>query len=178
MNESQPWDKPKIKEMLKEYKKLRAIRNKIPSGEITKMKKGAVYVRYADDWVLAITGTQTEAEEIKERIANYLEVQRKMKLDDEKTKITRASDGYKFLGFEIRLNTSKPKLIRVLLKDKNGKYSRPLRRTTLRLITVEPDSKKILERLKNKKFCDQKGKPVGKAAWTVYNEFQIVQKFA
>lgn len=30
-----------------------------------------------------------------------------MKLDEDKTKITRASKGYRFLGFEIRLNKKK-----------------------------------------------------------------------
>lgn len=140
--------------------------------------KGAVYVRYPNDWVLALTCNQEKAEKIKSDISSYLEVHRKMQLDDEKTKITRLSKGCKFLGFETRMNITKPKLKRVLMKDVNGKYSRPLRRTTSRLITVEPGSESILQRLKNNKFCDKLGYPKGKAAWTVYDEFEIVQKFA
>lgn len=43
------------------------------------------------------------------------------------------------------------------MKDINGKYSRPLRRTRFRLITVEPDSDKIFKRLEAQKFCDKLG---------------------
>jgi hypothetical protein len=101
-----------------------------------------------------------------------------MQLDEKKTKITHASEGYKFLGFEIRLNIKKPKLTRVLQKDKNGNFTRTLKRTTSRQLTIEPDSDRILKRLKLLKFCNEKYKPRGKLAWTVYNDFQIVQKYS
>jgi hypothetical protein len=43
-----------------------------------------------------------------------------MQLDEEKTKITRTSEGYKFLRFEIRSGTqSNIRKKRVLLKHKN-----------------------------------------------------------
>lgn len=178
LKKDDPKNRTAIKSAKEKFKKARAIRNSFPSTDITNQIKGAVYVRYADDWVLALTCNQKKAEKIKSDISSYLEVHRKMQLDDEKTKITRLSKGYKFLGFETRMNITKPKLKRVLIKDVNGKYSRPLRRTTSRLITVEPDSERILQRLKNNKFCDKLGYPKGKAAWTVYDEFEIVQKFA
>lgn len=179
LKKNDPENREEIKAVYKEFKAVRAHRNTIPSGKIEKLEKKAVYVRYADDWVLAITGTKKEAQQIKERITDYLRIHRKMELDEEKTKITHASDGYKFLGFEIRLRTSKPKLARVLMKNKRtNKYTRPLRRTTSRKITIEPDNDKIFKRLVAQGFCTKDGEPRGKAAWTVYDEFQIVQKFS
>jgi group II intron reverse transcriptase/maturase len=178
IKEKEPTNLEAKRNSLKNFKKIRAIRNKTPFGDLTRLKKKAVYVRYADDWILALTCNKMEAELIKEKISEFLKNHRKMSLDEEKTKITHASKGYKFLGFEIRLNIQKPKLKRVLLKDKNGNYSRPLKRTTSRKITVEPDSKRILNRMKLLKFCNSEYEPRGKAAWTVYNEFQIVEKYA
>lgn len=101
-----------------------------------------------------------------------------MQLDEEKTKITHAADGYKFLGFEVRLNIKNPKLKRVLQKNQKGQYVRVLKRTTSRQLIIEPDSNKILQRLKLLKFCNNKYEPRAKPSWIVYNEFQIVQKYA
>jgi len=149
-----------------------------PYNEISKLEKGAVFVRYADDWVLALTCSNREASEIKEKIKKYLKDYLKMELDDKKTSVTSASNGYKFLGFEILMKNTKPKIMMVLQKDKTGKYVRLAKRTTSRLITVEPDSDRILKRLRLLKVCNQAGFPKGNPSWTVYEEFQIVQKYA
>lgn len=115
---------------------------------------------------------------MKENISNFLKTQRNMDLDSEKTKITYASEGYSFLGFRIRLDTRESKLMRVLQKDKNGRYSRPLKRTTSRIVTVEPDKDRIMKRLKNLKVCRRKDAfPIGRAIWRIYDEFQIVFKY-
>jgi len=84
-----------------------------------------------------------------------------MDLDVEKTKITQVSKGYKFIGFENRLNIKPPRLKRVLQKSKSGVYSRPLKRTTSHQITIEPDTERIFKRLKLLKFCDITGKAKG-----------------
>lgn len=168
-----------IKTTIKEIRKMIALRNKTPWADVNKLPKGAVYTRYADDWVLALTCNWEQAEQIKEKISEYLKTEKKMELDEEKTKITRASKGYTFLGFEIRSGTQKNiKQKRVLLKHKNGKFTRTLRRTTSRVITVEPDKKRILNRLKILQFCDRNYKPKAKAAWIVYDDFQIVEKYS
>jgi hypothetical protein len=121
------------------------------------------------------------AKKIKTKIFQFLEIHLKMQLDEDKTAITPTSKGYKFLGFEIRRNVGKPKLARVLQKVRSkGKtiHIRPLRRTTSLQITIEPDSDRILKRLTLLKMCDKKYFSKGKTSWTIYNEFQIVQKYA
>ena len=161
----------------KKFKKLRSIRNQTTHSNFLKTKKNIVYVRYADDWVLALTSTKKEAKTIKEKIAEFLLTHRKLYLNDKKTKITFISEGYKFLGFEIRMRTKNHRFKRVLNKDLHGKYSRALKRTTSRQLTIEPDKKRLLKKLKMLKFCNAKYEPIGKASWLVYNEFQIVQKY-
>jgi hypothetical protein len=173
--------KEKIREAKKKFKKTRALKFRTPYNEIEGLKKGAVYTRYADDWILALTCNKAEAEQIKEKISKFLNEYRKMELDQEKTKITHLAKGVKFLGFEIRLSIEKPKLRRVLIKNKKGNYLRPLKRTTSRQITIEPDSERIHKRLIAQRFCKKTMKtlrPTHKAEWIVYDEFEIVQKYA
>lgn len=60
------------------------------------------YVRYADDWLLGFSGTRSEAEIIKDRIAAFLSQKLKLELSPTKTLITHArSHSARFLGYEI-----------------------------------------------------------------------------
>jgi len=60
------------------------------------------YVRYADDFLLGFVGPKNEAEEIRQRLGDFLEQKLKLTLSTEKTLITHAYDGKaRFLGYEI-----------------------------------------------------------------------------
>lgn len=60
------------------------------------------YIRYADDFLLGFAGPKDEAEEIKNRIGDFLRDQLKLEMSPEKTLITHASTSFaKFLGYEI-----------------------------------------------------------------------------
>ena len=63
-------------------------------------------VRYADDFTI-ICRSESEARDIKERIATFLEDSIGLELSEEKTKITHISEGFNFLGFNIRKYISK-----------------------------------------------------------------------
>lgn len=60
------------------------------------------YVRYADDFLFGFTGPRHEAEEIKERIGEFLRNILRLELSDTKTLITHAADtAARFLGYEV-----------------------------------------------------------------------------
>jgi group II intron reverse transcriptase/maturase len=60
------------------------------------------YVRYADDILLGFVGPKDEAEEIKRRLAQFLQDDLKLELSETKTLITHArTDAARFLGYEI-----------------------------------------------------------------------------
>lgn len=62
------------------------------------------YVRYADDHLLGFTGPKAEAEEIKQRLANFLLDDLGLELSQDKTLITHARTGRaRFLGYEINV---------------------------------------------------------------------------
>jgi hypothetical protein len=60
------------------------------------------YTRYADDVLLGFAGPKAEAEEIKGRLAQFLQDELKLELSKEKTLITHArTEAARFLGYEI-----------------------------------------------------------------------------
>ena len=71
------------------------------------------YARYADDHLLGFTGPKAEAEEIKQRLAQFLHDDLKLELSQEKTLITHARTGAaRFLGYEITVQHSNRKTTR------------------------------------------------------------------
>jgi len=74
-------------------------------------KKGGYYiqnpiVRYADDFVI-VCKSKAEAESFKDKIEKFLREKIGLELSNEKTKITHISNGFDFLGFNIRKYTEK-----------------------------------------------------------------------
>jgi hypothetical protein len=64
------------------------------------------YTRYADDVLLGFAGPKAEAEEIKQRLTQFLRDDLHLELSDEKTLITHARTGAAtFLGYEITTQT-------------------------------------------------------------------------
>jgi group II intron reverse transcriptase/maturase len=60
------------------------------------------YCRYADDTLLGFAGPKAEAEQIKQRLAQFLRDQLRLELSQEKTLVTHArSQRARFLGYEI-----------------------------------------------------------------------------
>jgi group II intron reverse transcriptase/maturase len=60
-------------------------------------------VRYADDFVVLVTGTEEQARDEKEALARYLREELNLTLSDEKTRVTALTDGFDFLGHRVRL---------------------------------------------------------------------------
>ncbi|MET8183482.1 reverse transcriptase domain-containing protein [Streptomyces sp. NPDC005336] len=75
------------------------------------------YIRYADDHLLGFTGPKAEAEQIKQRLAQFLRDELKLKLSQDKTLITHArTRAARFLGYEITTQHNDTK--------KTGRYRR------------------------------------------------------
>ncbi|MFC9429613.1 reverse transcriptase domain-containing protein [Streptomyces sp. NPDC056987] len=75
------------------------------------------YIRYADDHLLGFTGPKAEAEQIKQRLAQFLREELRLELSPEKTLITHArTRAARFLGYEITTQHNDTK--------KTGRYRR------------------------------------------------------
>jgi len=60
--------------------------------------KRMMYLRYADDFVILISGSSDDALMIKNRVKDILSQKCGLELNKEKTIITATKDGFKFLG--------------------------------------------------------------------------------
>lgn len=152
-------------------------RFKIPSYNINSLPKSAVYSRYADDWVLLITATSKEANDLKIQIQNEIQLNLKMELDLKKTKITRINEGFRFLGYNIKMNTKEQNKIAYSTQVIRNKPKRFKRRTTSRKITIIPDKRRLLKNLKLKGFTNNNGFPIGIRGWSIFDEYEIVMKY-
>jgi len=59
-------------------------------------------IRYADDFVVLVTGTYEDARKEKDALAQYLKGTAKLDLSTEKTYITAVEKGFEFLGHRVR----------------------------------------------------------------------------
>lgn len=73
-----------------------------------------IYVRYADDFLVGVSGTRAQADLVKERLTIFLRSVLKLTLREEKTKITIGVKGVVFLGFKVYTST------RRVVEDRNG----------------------------------------------------------
>jgi group II intron reverse transcriptase/maturase len=82
------------------------------------------YCRYADDTLLGFAGPKAEAEEIKQRLAEFLREDLKLELSPEKTLITHArSQRARFLGYEISVASRAHRTRRPSATDKRNRRS-------------------------------------------------------
>jgi hypothetical protein len=69
-------------------------------------------VRYADDFVILVSGRKEEAEAERDALAVFLKNELRMDLSIEKTLVTKVEDGFDFLGYHVRqtraLRTGRP----------------------------------------------------------------------
>jgi group II intron reverse transcriptase/maturase len=122
-------------------RELRKQRRPLPSGDPRDPGYRRLrYARYADDQLLGFTGPKAEAEQIKQRLAEFLRDDLKLELSDEKTLITNArSQAARFLGYEITAHHDHSKgargrrwtdgfiklnVPRSVIKAKNAQYMR------------------------------------------------------
>lgn len=77
------------KEMLQQIRKAKVELRKLPSRYATNKK--FVYVRYADDFIIGISGTRKEAEKIKDELKLFLAQKLGLELSEKRTQITHSS---------------------------------------------------------------------------------------
>ena len=157
-----------------EYRELGIRMRKLPSLDPQDPNFVRVkYCRYADDWLIGLIGPHRLAEEIKERIGQFLKSKLNLTLSTEKTRITQArTEDAEFLGYRIRLGRSDGEQKQTLSTNASGKTFK--RRSTGMQIVLKAPMEKLIQRLHQKGFCDKKGRPLHKAPWIQLDEDQII----
>ena len=158
----------------REYRELGVRMRKLPSLDTQDPNFVRVkYCRYADDWLIGLIGPHRLAEEIKERVGQFLKSKLNLTLSVEKTRITQArSEEAAFLGYRIRLGRSDKEPKQTLSTNASGKTFK--RRSTGMQVVLKAPIGELVKRLYQKGFCDKEGRPLHKAAWIQLDEDQIV----
>jgi len=119
------------------------------------------YVRYADDFLIGVAGPRAEAEVIKKDVDAFLTAVLKIRLNDEKTKITNASkDKALFLGVNITCpRYQEEKVVNVIRYGKHFKS----RKTSANIRLLLP-RERVIKKLQEYSFVDRQGESQPKFA--------------
>lgn len=90
--------------ILAEYKPKRQKLMSIPCTAQTDKK--LKYVRYADDFLIAVKGSREDCQWIKSKLTEFIGNTLKMELSEDKTLITHSSKCARFLGYDVRVRRS------------------------------------------------------------------------
>lgn len=87
--------------LIEEYKIATAQMLKLPAKQCDDKK--IKYVRYADDFLIAVNGNRQDCEKIKQELTEFISTTLKMELSQEKTLITHSNTPARFLGYDVRV---------------------------------------------------------------------------
>jgi len=134
------------------------------------------YLRYADDWIVGVCGSQALAETIKQETKTFLWEHLKLSLSEEKTHITNArTEEAFFLGTTLTIGTGKEAKVK---HQKNRLGQSFKRRTTGWNTEMKAPIGKLIKRLSDRGFCTKEGEPISKAAWAYLDRDQILHLYS
>ena len=135
------------------------------------------YVRYADDWLVAIEGSRILAETFKSEATKFFFEELNLELSEEKTAIRSArKEEAIFLGTKITIGSKEDIIVRA--KPPRGrtliKRRIPVSHRTMMRIPIED----VLKRIREKGFIDGNNQPQAKTAWIHKEEWEIVEAYS
>lgn len=184
---------PQYTYFTKELNRIRAGRKRVSPERYAELVKGKIstpsivhndpsiirikYVRYADDWLVAIDGPLALAERFKKEAKEFFFNELKLELSEEKTAIRNArKDKALFLGTEITIG-SKENLIK-RMRPPRGKTLIRRRVATSSITMMRVPIQNILVRIRDKGFIDNSNQPQAKTAWIYKEEWEIVESYS
>ena len=134
------------------------------------------YIRYADDWMIGVSGPKEVAVQLKEEVREFLKEHLKLTLSEEKTHIRHArTESAKFLGTLIRIQGGGSSEAKVTKVTRNGETF--LKRTTGWLPSMHAPIRDILTRLQQNGFCTVTGSPRCKLQWVNLTHEDILLRY-
>ncbi len=166
--------KGKLPELEKRLKEASQRQKKIPSGQTSSENfKRLKYCRYADDFIIGISGTKDDAEAIKSQVVNFLDKELKLQVAENKTRKASGQKGIQFLSYGISTQRSDNKMVKTQVK---GTYT--TKRTINKSIKLNVPEEKV------KSFNDKYGygnwqsnKPEHRAELLQGSDIEIIETY-
>lgn len=134
------------------------------------------YVRYADDWIIGVTGPKSLAYLLRERARNFLRESLKLELSMEKTKVSNLRDELvHFLGFALKVPSPKEAKVSDF---KSGQFGLKRRVSHGASVKVNIPLDEVKNRLTSRGFCDASGFPTHHKGLLALDKDQIVTQYS
>jgi group II intron reverse transcriptase/maturase len=131
------------------------------------------YVRYADDWIIALSSSYEAAQQIKLQVRDFLKSHLDLELSEDKTKITHLpTDRAKFLGTYIRRHNRKYSSSRL------KKIGQTLNKTSNSRIQLEAPTNLLVAKLADLGYYDLTAKrPRAITKWIYMKPKEIISRY-
>ena len=131
-------DESERERLIAEHRRIRAEMLKTPCKSQT--DKQVKYIRYADDFLIAVNGNREDCVEIKRKLSEFIGQTLKMELSEEKTLITHSSHRARFLGYDVRIRRDQT----IKHGGPGNKTKRTLNNTTELTVPLDDKIRKFL----------------------------------
>ena len=161
----------------REFRKLSRCMRSVPSIAVNDPEYVRIrYLRYADDWIIAVCGSHALAEEIKQEVKTFLRETLKLTLSEEKTHITNArTEEASFLGTSIHMGS----IGATKLTTSTNSSGRMFKRRSIGWETVmKAPTTRLVKRLNERGFCTSEGQPIAKSGWIHLDADQIIRLYS
>lgn len=157
--------------LIAEYRRLSVELRKTPA-KVCDDKK-LKYVRYADDFLIAVNGSLEDCEQIKAKLTNFISNELNMELSQEKTLITHSSSLARFLSYDVRVRRSQE------VKPWKNTKQRTMNNTVELLVPLQDKIEKFLKSHDVVKFRADNGKmePVKRNSLLRLTNLEIVSTY-
>lgn len=160
-------DKAEIIVKIEEYTKALYDIPRTPADD-----KNLYFVRYADDFLIAVKGNKEDCNAIKTELAEFLRKELRLTLSEEKTLITHSSKKALFLGYNVSVRRSN-----VIKQNGQGYKQRTLNNKVELTIPFERIEKFMFDRGIIRQTESKKFKPVHRKGWLYLPDYVIVQRY-
>jgi group II intron reverse transcriptase/maturase len=158
---------------MRELSELDKQRKGLPSIDPLDAKyRRLTYIRYADDFLIGVIGSRSEAVSVMQNVADFLRDELKLEIASDKSGVVHATEGVRFLGFDVSIYSGN----RIVKTTRSGRH------TTMRSVSGRMQLHIPQEKLR--KFCEAKGygvydtfTPKHRNALIHLSEAEIVQTF-
>ena len=160
-------EKAEILDRIEEYTKALYGIPRTPADD-----KNLYFVRYADDFLIAIKGSKEDCIAIKAELTEFLKKELKLTLSEEKTLITHSSKKALFLGYNVSVRRSN-----IIKQNGQGYKQRTLNNKVELSIPFERIEKFMFDRGIIRQTESKKFKPVHRKGWLYLPDYVIVQRY-
>ena len=167
---SETADEETKRALLLKIKELKRQKQKLPS--MSQTDKKLKYVRYADDFLIAVCGSEEDCRAIKQQLAAFLYDEYKLTLSEEKTLITHSSERVRFLGYDISVRRNQE-----IFTNRLGRKQRQLNGSVELTVPFEKIERFLFDKGIVRQAEAKVFKPLHRKGWLYLPDYEIVERY-